>query len=951
MKEYILHNTLTTQEGTMPSRNYYIPFSSKDFDVNLAKSNQVHLLSKWKFSYFEKFTQEVFECEPTHLITVPSCWQVLGYDAHQYTNVEYPFPYTPPYILKDIPCGVYFYEYKLGEKKGKYYINFDGVDSCYYLFVNGKYVGYSTVSHCHAEFDITDNLVVGQNKIKVVVLKWCSSSYLEDQDKLRMSGIFREVYILNRPEGHIFDYKSETEISGKLTFSADKSAKISLYDGERLISTAEGEKCDLKVENPILWNAENPYLYTLIIERLGEFIEEKVGFREIAIDGNVLKLNGRAIKLKGVNRHSSTVNGYVESIDDMIEDILLMKKYNVNAVRTSHYPPHPVFLKLCDKYGIYVMDEADVESHGTVSKHAGYESPYWSDIAENPIWKEPIVHRALRMYERDKNRTSVIMWSLGNESGFSTKDGVYSNFIESAIALKEKDDRPIHYEGHTQWVDGVFRHVQENCLDVYSRMYPSIDNMRMLVNGEVEKNPPNKPYVLCEYTHAMGNSCGDCKDYWDFIYTHDMCCGAFVWEWCDHGVYKDRKFLYGGDFGETVHSGNFCCDGLVDSNRKAVHSSLLEVAEVYSAFAVRYDGKFYIKNRNAFETLNNFECQLIIKQNGIVVQKQSVDIKDINAGEERCYEIKVPSLNGYVTCDFIFADKQYGIKNIKQIVISDSYPVGLFNAKADIDARSVKLGNLLIRFDDNGLIEQIEKDDVEYLKEKMRFNFFRAPIDNDCNLKNNWYKYRFDKCEFRKTNLEIDNSTLFVKGYLCVDSYQPLAEIVISYRFDMSGKIAVDIKADLAEYIACPPRFGITFSLKNEFDDVEYFGHGPYEAYEDKKLYAPVGLYNSKVDEMFVHYVKPQENGSHCGTRMVKLLTEGAQFAVMSKNDFSFSVMRYDEKNFATHDADLIPQDKVFLNVDYRMMGTGSNSCGPMIDKKYTITEKHIEFAFVLEIK
>ena len=950
---YDLHNTLTTQDNALPSRSYYIPFSDENFSLDKSKSKETTVLNEWRFSYFDKFTEEVVKVTPTDKIYVPSCWQILGYDKNWYLNDRFPFPYYPPYILKDIPCGVYETEYEVVEKKGRYYLNFDGVDHCYYVLVNGKYVGYSTVSHSHSEFDITDFLSCGVNLIKVIVLKYGQASYLECQDKLRMSGIFRDVYILNRPEKHVFDYKIETFADGRLLFSADADVSLRLYDGEKLKAEKSGSNVELRIENPVLWNAENPYLYRLVIFCNGEYIEEKIGFREISVDGAVLKLNGKPIKFKGVNRHSMTVNGYVESVDDIVKDILLMKKYNVNAVRTSHYPPHPLFCKLCDEYGLYVMEEADVECHGVTKKYGDPNGMYFNELAANPLFCEQIVNRSVRMYERDKNRTSVVMWSLGNESGFSNGDYQYSNFEEAAKELKKRDSRPIHYEGTFQCCVG-WRFILTDYVDVYSRMYPSFFDIHKYLNGDYPENPPTKPLVLCEYTHAMGNSCGDCKDYWDLIYSNDCLCGAFVWEWCNHGVYKDGKFLYGGDFGEIVHDGKFCVDGLVELDRSRVHSSLLEVAESYSPADVVYkDGEYFVKNRQNFESLDKFGCVCNIKRNGEIVSSLPVDIKGIAAGTQK--QIFITSelkTSGYTTVDFTFTDKVYGISNTKQIILADDYPVSDFKAaKTVADNNKIKLQGYVITFTEQGLIGQIEENGVSLLSEPMRFNIFRAPIDNEMYIKDVWYKYYFDKAYFRAKDISFSADCVVVNGLLVYDTIAPIAEIKIIYHFDINGKIKIDISADIADFVPELPRFGIKFSLNNSFNKVLYFGAGENEAYEDKRAYAPVGLYRSTVDDMAVRYAVPQESGSHIGTRMTELSSDERSIRFERNKDFSFSVSPYDEYRLPKHDWEMEKTDNVYVNIDYRMSGIGSHSCGPKIDPKYTVSEKHISFDFLITLK
>ncbi len=956
MPRYDLHNTLTTQVGALPSRSYYIPFEGEEFSLDLRASGQVSLLSEWKFSYFPSISDEVFDAEPTDEIKVPSCWQMLGYDGHQYTNSRYPFPYMPPYILKDIPCGVYKTIYELKAEGKRYYLNFDGVDCCYYVFVGSEFVGYSTVSHSHAEFDITDRLSVGENEIKVVVTKWGSVSYLEDQDKLRMSGIFREVYILERPEGHIVDYKIETDGSDTITFKADKAATVCLYDGEKKIGEASGATLSFKVEKPELWSAERPYLYRMVISLAGEYIEEKVGIRRIYADGPVLKLNGAPIKFRGVNRHSSTKSGYVESIEDMVKDLRLMKKYNINAVRTSHYPPHPVFLKLCDEYGIYVMDEADLESHGSLDKQGGYTGEFWSDIAENPEWREQTVHRAIRLYERDKNRTSVVMWSLGNEAGYANTDEGDSNFAYAALALKERDVRPIHYEGvyASAKTSGVIaRHVKENIFDVYSRMYATFKDMLRFASGEIEENPLCKPYVLCEYTHAMGNSCGDAEEYWDIIYGHEIFCGAFVWEWCDHGVYdKDGRLLYGGDFGENLHNGSYCVDGLVDLDRERVHSSLYQISEVYSPYKAAYsDDIISITNMQDIESLDKFSLTLWVKRNGEVISSSILDISGIMPHATKDIKVEVPELDGYVTLDLLLTDKVWGIESHRQFILSDRYPIKSLRKTpiADFDG-VVTLGEYTAQFGKNGLISKITKGE-RVIAENMRLSIYRAHCGCDVKLQKvgkGWGTHFFDKAYFAKLKVEIEGGAIVTDGVLCYDSREPMVRARITYTFDEAGAISVGISADLAEYIPNPPKFGVVFELPTDFDRVRYFARGPKENYEDKLLYAPVGLYEANPYDMVFRYAVPQSSGNHTGARMAELSSESASLRVERDGDFCFTVTPYDELSLPKHDRDLVAADRLFLFIDYRQRGVGSASVGPALAERFSITEKHIDFDFNL---
>ena len=946
--KYNLHETLTTQKNALKTRSFYIPFPNRNFTENEFFSPCVTLLSDWKFSYFPKITDEAFECIPSDNIKVPSCWQILGYDQNQYTNVRYPFPYDPPYILKDDPCGVYETTYSAEKISGRYYMNFEGADSCLYLFVNGDFVGYSTVSHSSAEFDITPFLKEGENKIKVVVVKWCCASYLEDQDKLRMSGLFREVYILRRPENHLRDYRITTDVKGCdgiIDITLDADAEVSLYDGERLLDKKSGKELYFTVENARLWTAETPELYQLIIACNGEYIREFVGIRKVKIDGTVFKINGAPIKFKGVNRHSMTINGYVESVDDMVKDILLMKRHNVNAVRTSHYPPHPLFTRLCDKYGIYVLEEADIESHGAISRYTGSGWHQYNDIVEREEFKEQMLHRQYRMVERDKNRPSVVIWSLGNETGWiSDGESVMfldlvsppancNNLIDTMKYLKSLDTtRPVHYEG---WYIITEKNKSDprSLPDINSRMYPPIEFMQYICDHE-----PAVPLILCEYTHAMGNSCGDVAAYWDLIYSRKECCGGFVWEWCDHGVKKDGKQYYGGDFGDKLNSSNFCIDGLVELDRSSVHSSLKEVAEAYSPCNAIYDkGAFYIENRNDFVTLDSFSCVCRITKNGGTVSEMPIDITGIKPHEKKAIAVKLPAVDGFTTADFIFTDCIYGIKNVKQIVLSEQYPITELTDGAP---------GYSYELDDRGFLSSVKSGGKNYILPETKINMWRAPTDNDRNdLK--WKDYFVGDLSFFLRSLDKKGGDITAHIAVVHDSRMPLAEVAITYSQKKEG-IKINVAADIDEHFEVLPRFGITFALPKDYNVAEYFGRGPFECYADKKNLSHIGKFTSKIKDLCFEYVRPQESGNHTDTYFIELSGNGKKLKIESEKGVNFSIRDWDEHLDFKHNFEIVHEDKWYLNIDYKQRGIGSASCGPKLDEKYEIKEKHIEFSFTL---
>ncbi len=567
--------------GTTPHRSYYIPFAEKD--VVRTKHGILDRTSSSRFTSLDGVWQikqldhvEDFDVNEMlgESIPVPACVQMHGYDHIQYLNIRYPFPVMLPHLPYENPCWHYRRTLNIKKKKGeRYYINFEGVDSAFYLYINGEFKGYSQISHATSEFDITDLAVNGENTIDVLVLKWCISTYLECQDKFRFSGIFRNVYMLTRPEGHITDYKIETTINdkdGRLTFINESNVDIKIVLEANSVIVPAKMKAEMVVSNVRLWTAEEPNLYTLELYANGEKIIESIGFRTVTIDGKVFKINGKPVKLKGVNRHDfHCETAATVSLEDLAKDVHLMKELNVNAVRTSHYPNSPEFYMLCDKFGLYVMDEADLEMHGACSRDGRYDIPLWEEYAENDFFTPGITDRHVALVERDKNRPSVIIWSLGNESSFGKA------FFKGANYIKNRDKtRPVHYEG-LQNADPKYYYTE--LVDMVSMMYPSFDKIRTDV---LENKKENRPFVLCEYTHAMGNSCGDIAAYWDMIYNNEQMMGAFVWEWADHGIKTDEGFLYGGDFKEPEHDGNFCADGLLTPDRK-IKSNALEMMAVY----------------------------------------------------------------------------------------------------------------------------------------------------------------------------------------------------------------------------------------------------------------------------------------------------------------------------------------------------------------------------------
>ena len=671
--ENLYENPTILHVNTMPNRAYYIPSSGYrgDLVTDRERSDRFQSLNgSWQFRYYpdiHDMDQEDIRAQIRKdmagfvEVPVPGTWQNYGFDQHQYINFRYPFPMDPPYVPWENPCGLYLHHFIYQKEEGapRTYLNFEGVDSCFYVWLNDTWLGYSQVSHSTSEFDVTDQLREGENTLIVLVLKWCDGSYMEDQDKFRMSGIFRDVYLLKRPEGALFDYHIHTKILGdgkaqiaiqSSFLSDDAEYRVQLYD-------ADGNSCcseqvletDTRIEIPAprLWNPEDPYLYTLIFSGQGEVISERVGIREISIQNNRVLLNGYPITFHGVNRHESDpVTGPVVNMDRMIRDLTMIRCHNFNAIRTCHYPDVPMFYQLCDQYGIMVIDEADNESHGPVANY--YKDPStvpesrWNEwISDNPLFTEATVDRVRRMVERDKNRPCILIWSMGNECGYGC------TFEEALRWVKSYDDsRLTHYESAFHKRPG-HRYDYSN-LDLYSRMYPSLEDMETYALSN-----PDKPMILCEYAHAMGNGPGDLEDYRQIIEKYDIICGAFVWEWCDHAVEKGRVdtpgihqgkaiYYYGGDHGEALHDGNFCMDGLVYPDRRP-HTGLLEYKNVYrpARAKCRQDQEtltltpnfiliLTLTNHMQFTNLSDYmKVKYVLERNGVTCSEGWIPEKDI----------------------------------------------------------------------------------------------------------------------------------------------------------------------------------------------------------------------------------------------------------------------------------------------------------------------------------
>ena len=970
-------------------RAYYIPYSDAEAAASGKRGSSPFyqtLDGNWKFRYYAsiKNVEDGFykkEADPSEWddILVPSCWQVKGYDRCHYTNVNYPFPCDPPHVPNDDPAGIYVRDFNVSKdwaEKSKYIV-FEGVNSCFYLWINGNFVGYSQGSRVPSEFDISSFVNEGKNRIAVMVLKWCDGSYLEDQDLWRFSGIFRDVYILARDKEHIRDIFVKQEINEdfgkalldcKIESTGSLDVKYELEDaGGNKVSSGEHTidnegAIRIEVDKPILWNAEKPYLYKLFLYAGEEVILIDVGFRKIEIIKGVFTINGIDVKLKGVNRHDSHPEfGQAVPLNHMINDLMLMKRHNVNAIRTSHYPNDPRFLGLCDKYGFYVVDEADLECHGVIA------SGDFDMLAKNPEWEKAFLDRAKRMVERDKNHPSVVMWSMGNESGYGI------NHIAMAKWTRQRDNaRPVHYEGASRSDNSLDKSV----LSVESRMYPPVKWVEEYAQNDDNK----KPLFLCEYCHAMGNGPGDLKDYWDVIYKYPKLMGACVWEWCDHGIKTQNEegkefYAYGGDFGDKPNDGNFCIDGLVYPNRKP-HTGLLELKKVIAP--VRFeavdlnDGIFKITNLYDFSDLSGVYLTWKVEKDGKAEDEGY--IWDIKAEPHECKEFKIPynipkeSDGRYfvtVSClqkfDTPWACKGYEITfgqfelpvAVKTCRVYRDIMPTFINVKQEGYVLTIEGFDFRHVFDMyDGAFVRISKNNVDMISSKAKFNIWRAPTDNDRKIKSQWIQEGYDRAVqhvyeakvTKHTDADIEITVKFsLGGYINL----PLIKGEAIWTVNGKGEISLDVRANVRDNLVFLPRFGLQLAMPEGNEKVEYFGYGPHESYIDKHQSTRMGRYLLRVDDMFENYIMPQENGSRYKTEWVIVSNDqGMGLKFIGCPEFSFNAAHYTPEDItaAKHTYNLKKRNETIVNLDYKMSGVGSNSCGPELLEKYRFDEKKFEF-------
>ena len=1003
------HKSLETLHyGCEKPRAYFIPFPDEAGALSDNRDESVffkNLCGEWDFKWYPSargLTGEAYpEMPEDHdKMTVPMNWQMAlgkGYDVPNYTNVNYPYPVDPPHVPDENPCAVYQREftlcnYQLTNKD--VFINFECVDSCFYLWINGKFCAYSQVSHMTSEINITDLVHFGKNEITVLVYKWCDGSYLEDQDMYRASGIFREVYLLFREKARINDFFVRTDLTEdfgsatlKVELDTTAKAKVSaklLDQNGTVIATASpkagAKSFKMEIEAPQLWSDEIPTLYKLILTCGGEVIAQDVGFRKIEIKGAVIYINGQKVKGLGVNRHDShPILGHATPLPHMIEDLMIMKRHNVNLIRTSHYPNDPRFYALCNRYGFYVVDEADIETHGMC------RVGWWNRFTDGEDWTEAYLDRAERMLERDKNQPSIIMWSVGNESGAGINHRkmieYYKNRDGSRLVHAEDESRAAFYAIQDMEKGKTPVHPPEfyrEYTEVESRMYPSIGEIKKYYLGENAK----KPLYLCEYCHAMGNGPGDVGLYRDLMWEHDEFFGGCVWEYTDHSVGIRQAdgsyhYTYGGDFGDKPNDGNFCVDGLVYPDRRP-HTGFLEVKEAYLPIKTEVTdiacGEVNVTSRRFFKPLYDVDMYWRLTVNGKTVQNGMIPSVGSMPGETMTYYLPydITGLTGYVYLDISYRQAQatpwaeagYEMGHCQFAVCEDrgetaAEAAGSVSVSETAQSYDIEVGETVYTIDKiSGMLAQITDNGKKMLERPVVPTVWRAPTDNDRRIKEKWMEVGYDRTTVKCYGVRIGETTMDkaeVIADISLGGYirKPVLHATVTYTVTSDGalRIANDVKVDKDMWFL--PRYGLELVMTEGSEDFSYFGMGPMEAYRDKRLAATMGVYGGKVIDNIEHYVRPQENNSHADTKWATVsYTAGAGLYFDCEGEgFTFCASKYSAKQLTekAHDYELTPEAVTYVNLDYAQSGIGSNSCGPELEPQYRLSEK--EFKWTVRIK
>ncbi len=987
------NNLQVLSKNRMQSRTYFIPGETNAFARSRSEIESdgfILLNGMWSFKYYTSVADV-----PEDFVTaelggkeekVPSVWQALGYEKWHYTNVNYPIPVMPPQVPNHNPCGVYKRKFTVPAsfKDKQVNLSFLGVSSAYHVYINGKLVGYNQVSHMTGEFDVTNFLCDGENEICCIVYKWCDGSYLEDQDFFRCNGIFRDVFLTAQPKEHIVDFQFTTDANDDLTefkthieveTSVETVVKIKLADknGALVNESTQTTKrhiavFDFNVIKPLLWNAEQPNLYTLTICAGNDIAVHNVGFRKFEIDKDgVFRVNKVAVKCRGVNRHDShPEKGYAVEFEDILNDLTLMKQLNINTIRTSHYPNDPLLYMLADEMGFYVIDEADLETHGLHD---------WSYATKNPDWRHAHIDRAERMVQRDKNHACIIMFSLGNESGYGDNHMAMAEYIRKAVP-------------------NVIIHYCENkeLFDVESIMYPSVEYLAQQGADKDDK----RPFFMCEYAHSMGLGPGSLKEYWDTIYKYPRLMGGCIWEWCDHAVAHKHSdgsvtYTYGGDHGEYPHDGNFCCDGMVYPDRR-LSTAALEVKQAYAPLSVSFCdkcGRIKMINRLDFTNISEYTVKWTMLLDGKEVSSGIFEDLDIAPHATAAVDLPVETddrgeyvLNVYVeTKKDSHGTKRGHICSAESMVIRKNTKCCCCNkendGKLDVteNERYVNItgDGFDLKFDKaDGTISSYRINRTELINSEPQYparrglcrlpagikpNIWHARTDND-NFLNYTLRYGADRAWHIIKNahiLKMEKDSIVFKacGVLSSPACDPFLSTELTYTVDACGRVKTEVKYEpLTKDICCVPRLGVAFEMPREFENVKWYGRGAGESYPDMLLSTTVGVFESKVSQMHEPYLRPQESGNRSETRWFTITNNsGVGIAVCSGELFDFSAHHYtdDDLMLWRHTEDVKDMNFTRVNIDGYVSGIGSNSCGPQPMDQYLVkTDGTKEFSFTI---
>jgi beta-galactosidase len=991
----------------------------------------------WKFSYApnpasapEGFFKPSFEIDEWDTILVPSNWQMHGYGRPIYVNWGYPFPQDgvprtdprkaedwplPPIPEDDNPVGCYRQTFTIPESWDgrQIFILFDGVDSAFHLWVNGQEVGYSQGSRLPAEFNITSFVNSGGNVLAVRVYRYSDGSYLEDQDYWRLSGIYRDVYLWAAPSVHVRDFFVRAELDeayqdGGLKITAkvqnygdqdvtDYLLEARLFEveeerpvSESVVTVSVKANCERSlgleqaVVRPEQWSAEDPNLYALLIvlkDSAGDVLEVErcnVGFRQIEIKDGQVHINGVPVIFKGVNRHEHDPDtGHTVTVESMVEDIKLMKQFNFNAVRTSHYPNDPRWYDLCDEYGLYTIDEANIETHATVGK-----------LANDPGWAAAFVERGVRMVERDKNHPCIVMWSLGNESGSGPNHAAMAGWIH-----EYDPTRPVHYEGATGWGGRYEGPEDASYVDVVSVMYPNVDRITNLaqVSGET------RPLIMCEYAHAMGNSCGNLREYWDAIEANERLQGGFIWDWMDQGIRQvtedgEEWFAYGGDFGDDPNDGPFCINGVVFPNR-CIQPVMWECKKVMQPVKVEpidlLVGKVRVTNAYHFLDLSGLDITWRLTADGEMLQSGTLEHLDTPPGESAIVIVPFeqpelePGAEYWLTLSFALAQDTAWAKKGHEVAWEQ------FKVPFEAPERPVLLvsGMPEVAMEDTGQIVTVRGPDFELIFDKPAgtmsswqhqgrervcrgplFNAWRAPTDNDARgaqpLAKEWYGAGLDRLEHAIKDVAVTRvAPQVVRIVSCSRVSAPGCEggfdCTYTYTIYGSGDVLLNTQVLPSKNLPPLPRVGLQMILPGGYEAFTWYGRGPHETYVDRKEGAQVGVYSGTVDEQYTPYVVPQENGNKTDVRWAVLADDGGNgllVAGVARDqgnpglvEVSVHHFRVEDLTSAKHTHELKRRDDITLHLDYGQTGLGGASCGPPTLPQYTIMPEPVEYTVRLK--